>query len=78
LVAQGGHLLSKGEIPQAISAYTDAVKLSPNSFDAVLGLAKAFFRNGEFYRAWQVAQDAVKIEPANREAQSLLQDLQKR
>jgi tetratricopeptide (TPR) repeat protein len=78
LIAYGGDLLSRGDLPLAISAYTEAVKLSPNSFDAVFGLAKAFFRNGEFYRAWQTAQDALRVEPANREAQSFLQDLQKR
>jgi Flp pilus assembly protein TadD len=78
LVAQGGDSLSRGNLSQAISAYTDAVKLSPNSFDAVFGLAKAFFRNGELYKAWQAAQEAAKVEPGNREAQSFLQQLQKR
>ena len=78
LIAQGGDLLSRGDVSQAISAYTDAVKLTPNSFDALFGLAKAFLRNGEFYNAWQVAQEAVKVEPGNREVQSFLQQLPKR
>jgi len=78
LIAHGGNSLSRGDVSQAVSAYTEAVKLSPNSFDAVFGLAQAFFRNGEFYRALQTAQDAMRLDPANREAESLLRDLQKR
>jgi Flp pilus assembly protein TadD len=78
LVAHGGDLLSEGNIPQAISVYTDAVKLTPNNFDALFGLAKSFLRNGEFSNAWQAAQQAVNVEPGNREVQSFLQQLQKR
>jgi Flp pilus assembly protein TadD len=78
LIAHGGNLLSRGDVSQAISAYTEAVKLSPNNFDAVFGLAQAFFRNGEFYRALQTAQDAIQLDPANRQAESFLRDLQRR
>ena len=78
LTARGGDLLARGNVSQAISAYTDAVQLSPNSFDALLGLAKSFLRNGDISKAWQAAQDAVRVEPGNREIQSFLQQLQKR
>jgi len=78
LTAQGGDRLSRGDVRQAISAYTEAVKLTPDSFEALFGLAKAFLRNGEFSKAWQAAQDAVKAEPGNREVQSFLQQLQTR
>ncbi|MGH7774485.1 MAG: tetratricopeptide repeat protein [Candidatus Binatia bacterium] len=78
LIAQGGDSMSRGNVSQAISAYSEAVKLSPNSFDAIFGLAKAFFRNGEFHKARQAAQDAIRVAPANREAQSLFKDLQGR
>ncbi|MGH7782873.1 MAG: tetratricopeptide repeat protein, partial [Candidatus Binatia bacterium] len=77
LIAHGGNSLSKGNLPQAIAAYTEAVKLSPNSFDAIFGLAKAFFRNGEFSKALEAAQSAVRVEPANPDLQSFLQGLQK-
>ena len=78
LIAHGGNSLSKGNLSQAISAYSEAVKLSPNSFDAVYGLARAFLSNGEFSKALDAAQAALRVDPANRELQSFLQDLQKR
>jgi tetratricopeptide (TPR) repeat protein len=78
LVAHGGALLSSGNVTQAISQYTEAVKLAPNSFDAVFGLAKAFFQNGEFFKALQTAEDALRVNPANRDLQSLLQELRKK
>lgn len=78
LIAHGGNSLSKGNLSQAISAYSEAVKLSPNSFDAVFGLARSFFRNGEFSKALDAAQSALRVDPANRELQSFLQELQKR
>jgi Flp pilus assembly protein TadD len=78
LIAYGGDLLARGNISQAIAFYTEATRLSPNSFDAVLGLAKATVRNGEFHKAFQALQDAMKLQPGNREAQSLLNELQRR
>lgn len=78
LVAHGGALLSGGNVTQAISQYTEAVKLAPNSFDAVFGLAKAFFKNGEFFKALQTAEDAVRVNPTNRDLQSLIQELRKK
>lgn len=78
LIAHGADLLARGNISQAIGSYTEAIRLSPSSFDAVLGLAKAAFRNGEFHKAFQVLQDAIKLQPGNREAQSLLNELQRR
>ena len=77
LIAHGGDLLAKGNIPQALSAYSEAVTLAPSSVDALLGLAKTLFRNGEVYKAWQTAQEAMKIEPGNREIQFFLQQLPK-
>ncbi|MBM2803280.1 MAG: Tetratricopeptide 1 repeat-containing protein, partial [Deltaproteobacteria bacterium] len=78
LVAYGGALLSKGSVSQAISAYSEAVKLIPNNFDAVFGLAKALFRNGDYLKALQTAEDAVRVDPSNRDIQSFIQDLRRR
>ena len=78
LVAHGGALLSGGSVAQAISEYTEAVKLAPGSFDALFGLAKAFFKNGEFFKALQTAEDAVRFRPTNRDLQSLLQELRRK
>lgn len=77
LVAYGGNSLLKGNVPQAIAAYSEAVQLSPNNFEAVFGLAKAFFRSGEYAKALQAAQTALKSEPGNGELQSLFQELQR-
>ena len=78
LVAHGAALLSGGNVAQAISQYTEAVKLAPHSFDAVFGLAKAFFKNGEFFKALQTAEEAVRFRPANRDLQSLIQELRQK
>jgi tetratricopeptide (TPR) repeat protein len=77
LIAHGGNSFAKGNYPQAIAAYTEAVKLSPNSFEAVFGLAKSLFRNGEYSKALNAAQSAFKVDPGNREIQSFLQELRK-
>ena len=78
LVAHGGASLAKGSVSQAISAYTEAVKFLPNNFDAVFSLAKAFFRNGDYLKALQTAEDAVRFEPGNRDLQSFIQELRRR
>ena len=78
LVADGGALLAKGNVSQAISAYSEAVKFLPNNFEAVFGLAKAFLKNGEFVKALQTAEDGIRVEPGNRDLQSLIQQLRGR
>lgn len=78
LIGHGGNSLTKGNPQQAIAAFTEAVQLSPDNFDAVFGLAKAFLRNGEYTKALQAAQTAIKTQPGNREIQSFFQELQGR
>ncbi|HEX3035244.1 MAG TPA: tetratricopeptide repeat protein [Thermodesulfobacteriota bacterium] len=77
LVAFGGELLSNGRIERAIDIYTEALTLSPRNADAYVGLARAFFRGGEFFKALQAARSALEIEPTNREARFLLNEIQK-
>ena len=77
LIALGGELLSNGRIERAIDVYTEALTLSPGKADAYIGLARAFFRGGEFFKALQAARSALEIDPTNREARFLLNDLQK-
>jgi cytochrome c-type biogenesis protein CcmH/NrfG len=48
-----------------------------NNFDALFGLARAYFRNRKFSRALQLAQGAMKIAPGNRDIQSVMQQLKK-
>jgi tetratricopeptide (TPR) repeat protein len=71
-------LLAKGNISQAISTYSEALKFAPNNFDALFGLAKAFFRNGDYLKALQTAEDAMRFDSGNRELQSLLQELRRK
>ncbi len=77
LIGFGGQLLSQGKFSEAISAYTEVTDLSPNQFDAYLGLAKAFFKQGNLMKALQAAQKAATINPSSGEAQSLFFDLLK-
>jgi tetratricopeptide (TPR) repeat protein len=77
LTSHGGALLTKGSVNEAISAYSEAVKLTPTHFDALFGLARAYLRSGDFFRAFQTAQEALKIDPGSRDLQSLMQQLKK-
>jgi cytochrome c-type biogenesis protein CcmH/NrfG len=56
----------------------EAVKLAPANFEAIFGLARAFFRNGDYSKALQAAEDAMRLSPANRDVQSFMQDLRRR
>jgi tetratricopeptide (TPR) repeat protein len=78
LIAQGGDSLSRGNASEAIRAYTEAAQLSPESFEAIFGLAKAFFKKGEFFKAREALQDAMRVNPGNPEAKALSNDLQRR
>ena len=48
-----------GKIPEAISAYKEALMLSPLNIDASLGLARAFFNNGDSRNAMKAVRNAT-------------------
>jgi Flp pilus assembly protein TadD len=77
LIAQGSELLSHGKSKDAIASFREAVELSPNSGSAYLGLAKAFLKNGDIFKAFSAAESAIKIDPSNSDARSLINDLKK-
>jgi Flp pilus assembly protein TadD len=77
LIANGRDLLSRGNTVEAISSFNEAIALSPDSINAYLGLAMAFFQNDDILKALSAAGKAVKIDPSNREAQSILNQLMK-
>jgi tetratricopeptide (TPR) repeat protein len=77
LIGFGGQLLSQGKFSEAISAYKEVIGLSPNHFDAYLGLAKAFFKQGDLIKALQAAEKAATINPSSGEARSLFFNLLK-
>ena len=75
LIAFGGNLLSKGNATGAISRFSEAIKLSPENATGYLWLAKAFVKNGDFLSALQSAKDAIRLDPTNNSAQSLMREL---
>lgn len=78
LLALGARLLAEGAIVRAIEVYTEAVQISPQNLDAHLGLAKALFKSGDFLKALETVRGALRVDPYNREAQSLLNNLERR
>ncbi len=78
LLAYGRKALFNGNLRDSIASYTEALKYSPNNLNATLGLAKAFLANGEFQKSMQAASDAMRVDPTNRDVQSLIRDLQRR
>ena len=72
LLSFGAKFLSDGKVPEAISAYKEAIMLSPLNIDASLGLAKAFFNNGDFRNAMKAVKNALKIDPRSDKARDLL------
>jgi len=77
-MAFGGKLLSEGNPREAIGAFSEAVKLSPHTVDAHLGLARAFLKGGDLLKALQTVKDALKIDPTNKDAQSLFREFMRR
>lgn len=77
LLAFGTKLLGEKRFPEAISAFKEALQVSPNNFAAYLGMAKAFFQSGDFAKALQAVRESIKIDPKSDEAQSLFLELLK-
>ena len=75
LMAFAGKLISEGNFKEAISVYGEVLDLSPNHFDAYLGIAKAFFRNGDYSKALEAVKKALGIRPGSEEAMSLIRQL---
>ena len=71
IIAQGRELLSQGRYKDAISSFSEAIRLSPDETDAYLGLARAFLKEGDFFKALDAAEKALRIDPSNRDADLL-------
>lgn len=78
LLAFGTKLLGEKRIPEAISAFKEALQVSPNNFAAYLGLAKAFFKSGDFGKALDAVKKSLDIDPKSNEAYSMFLELLKR
>ena len=70
--AYGGKLFTQGSFGEAISAFEQALQLSPGSLDAYIGLAKSFFKNGDFDKALQTVRKALSLDPGSDELKKLL------
>jgi len=77
VIQYGSSLLSQGQVAPAIKAFQEAIGLAPNNIDGYLGLARAFFNNGDFAKAINTLRQAIQVDPGNNAAQSLLMQLLK-
>jgi len=67
LIAQGSELLIQGRVGEAIFSFSEAIRISPAEGDAYLGLASAFFKEGDLMKALDAAEKAFRIDPSNPE-----------
>ena len=70
--AYGGKLFTQGNFGEAISAFEQALQLSPNQLDAYVGLAKSFFKKGDFDKALHAGRKALSLDPGSDELKKLL------
>jgi len=75
LIAQGRELLTQGHFRDAIASFSEATRLSPERADAYLGLARAFFKEGDLLKALDAVEKALRVDPSNRDAESLKKEL---
>jgi tetratricopeptide (TPR) repeat protein len=75
LTSFGAKLLSEDQFSQAVSTFEEVIRLSPNYLQGYLGLARAFWREGEWGEALRAVQQAATINPTHPEVESLLREL---
>ena len=63
-VTLGELRLRTGQSREAVAAFERALAVQPNSFDALLGLARACEANGDIARAEATYKRAVKLQPS--------------
>ena len=68
----GRHLESEGKLDDAIAAHKQAIALAPDVAELHAELAGLYARNDRASEAFQAAQDALKIDPENREANRII------
>jgi tetratricopeptide (TPR) repeat protein len=74
----GRKLLSRGSWEEAITAFKAVLKIIPEQYEALIGLAQAFLKSGEVQEAIEMVQEALKIDPTSKEARELLLRLLRR
>ena len=68
----GRHLETADDVPGAIAAFKRASQLDPQSADVVAELAGLYMRQSRLDEAMAAGEQALKIDPANREAHRVL------
>jgi tetratricopeptide (TPR) repeat protein len=68
----GRHLETADDIPNAIAAFKRGIQLDPQGADIVAELAGLYMRQSRLEEAVQTGEQALKIQPANREAHRVL------
>lgn len=71
LVKQGRALVSQGKLDEAILQYRQAIRLSPQSFDARLALGIALDLQGQYAEARTHLTEAIRRAPAGARNQAL-------
>lgn len=67
-IKEGYVLLNRGWVNDAIASFQQALRSSPNSIEARLGLAIAYQRAGQDSNAWQTYQQVLQQDPRNQTA----------
>lgn len=68
----GRHLETADDIPNAIAAFKRGIQLDPQAADIVAELAGLYMRQSRLEEAVQAGEQALKIQPGNREAHRVL------
>jgi len=71
----GRDMLQKGDAGAAVEAFTETVKMAPENIAGYIGLAKAFFANGNTLKALMTAKQALSLNPSAQEAKDLFHQL---
>jgi tetratricopeptide (TPR) repeat protein len=74
LVAAAIELFKSGKVREAITEYTEAINANPDNYDAYVGLAKAFLKNGDFLKALDAAGKAMSLDPDSRDALDIIKN----
>lgn len=75
LVEMADIMFEMKDIDSALQLYTNALKLNENKVEAYIGSARCFLEVKEFEEARRMLDWALKIEPGNEQAQSLLDEI---
>ena len=68
----GRHFETADDIPNAIAAFKRGIQLDPQAADIMAELAGLYMRQSRLEEAVQTGEQALKIQPANREAHRVL------